>query len=166
MTSLIARNVEQALMSVRTFNREFPIKCTNIIVPTLKDLRAKEIQKLLTGLPPLEIGRKYLASAKDILERMGDRDISMEEIVEMSKFPVTSNPILLIQERKKDMIARAQAELSKEMKEYFLLLENLNKKALGTASESLIFQEQHRMLPRYLRRNVMFGYPLIGGVSS
>lgn len=165
-SDLIAKNLEKSLMEVRKFTKEFPIKCTDCVVSSLTNLRHPRIQFLLKNLPPIVIGSKILSDAKNLLERMGDRDITIKEIENISKNSMPSNPIQLIQERKKDIIARSQANMSKEIVEFYLTQQSINRKAYIIDEPESLFIEQHRFLPRYSRRNVMFGYPLIGGVKT
>jgi hypothetical protein len=125
----------------------------------------QNLNLFIKTVPPIKVGLDLLNESKNYLERISERDITEQELLHLLETGITTSPLQLLQQRKKDVIIKAQVNLMKEMKEYTNTLASLNRKALDPngPDETELFQEQYKFLPSYSRRKVLFGYPLIAG---
>jgi hypothetical protein len=80
---------------------------------------------------------------------------SITKIIELTKQPIMSNPLQLIQARRKDIIIKSQVNLLKEFKEYIHCLDEINNQALTPdgLGELDLLTKQDQFLPSYAKRH-------------
>jgi hypothetical protein len=162
---LVAKEVETSLKRCRGELNEFKDKLMSSFKKTANRVTNQNLNLFTQYVPPIKVGMSLLNSSKEYLERMSERDISEQEILRLLETGITTSPLQLLQQRKKEVIIKAQVNLMRELKVYTMTLQELNRKALlpDGPDESELFQEQYKFLPSYSRRKVLFGYPLIAG---
>lgn len=165
LLSLTAKDIEKAAKKNRAVLKEFQQKVIRLLKESTYTLNNESLNLLLRKVPPLRVTNQVIQSSKDILERMDQRDITDDEIFSIASTGIMSNPLDLLQQRRREMIIKHQVDLIRELRLYSRTLEAIRIEALTSsmANESDLFQKQYQFLPSYQRRKVMYGYPLISG---
>jgi hypothetical protein len=111
--------------------------------------------RLLGSVPPMKVMFQQFEDIRHKLDDLRTGGYSITKIIELTKQPIMSNPLQLIQARRKDIIIKSQVNLLKEFKEYIHCLDEINNQALRLEGlgELDLLTKQDQFLPSYAKRH-------------
>jgi len=151
---LEAATLEDSLKSLRKKVSAFSDKTREILLSC--GISETDLPRYNIALPPFAVGNALLKEAKDKIQGLKERSYTDKEILDMAGNAMISDPLSLLHERKKNIKARAQIDLTRKLLKYLRLVESLRTQVLTAHSDRLpeLFASQQEFLPSYARDKV------------
>lgn len=162
MVNLLAKQLEEGIKEMRKKNSEFEKLALNIMKKSLTDPSPAFLETFTRVLPPIWIGKSNLLEAKNLIAQLKESDLTQSEIIELSRRPIASNPLDLLNQKKKDVIVQAQSDLPKMVRRYCINLRDLHWGVANAPEDNLsdLFFKEQDFLPSYAKSKVSFTHLL------
>lgn len=159
IATLWAASLEEDLKALRDTQKKLQEIMKDLPGPGGTSLSSHP-ERWRNSIAPIAVVTPLYKEAKDKIQGLKERDYTDEEVIRMARAPLILDPTSLLHERRKDIKARSQVNLTKKIKLFMLEQDDIRRRLTMADPKEFpyLFNLQQSRLPSWARDKVSWSH--------